>query len=434
MLSAINMYPIVIALNLIEAALLFFIFRKKNDNSAHLWICASIIFCLALAVLLLFDDKSPFIRYFLGNILASYSTILFIYSLLKIFSIDIKWKILDAALCTLGALVIYLLFELDLSTFVGCAAGVSYGLLNTYGYFRLRTANKEKNLSFTLISYIFLALAVVWFVRIPLSLKYEFKFAVDTGLANFILLFLTFTLFITRQVGYLTLRLSLYFNQKIDAATDLSEALQNQMLKSLNALSHARDNETGNHIIRTQWYVKEIALKLMADGHYTDQLNKKVIDAMFMVAPLHDIGKVGIPDAILLKPDSLNPEEWSIMKTHALIGETILQAAIEGDKKHAQLLQVAIEIAGGHHEKWNGMGYPRGISGQQIPLSARIMSVADMYDALVSARVYKTKWSHEQAIEEIKRNSGESFDPLVVEALLSIQDRVKTIAAEHSDN
>lgn len=433
MFSATSMFPILIALHLIEAALLFFLFRKKNDSSAQLWIYASILYCLALGILLAFNNTSPFTRYFLGNFLALYSTVLYIYSLLQLFSVNIKWKILDAAFCVLSALVMFLLVQLDLSTFVGCAAGLSYGLINTYGYFRLKSSNKENSLGLKLISYTFLALAMIWFLRIPLSLKYDFRFAVDAGFTNYILLFLSFSILIAKEVGYLTLRLSLNFNERIAAVNEFSEAIQTQMLKSLNALSHARDNETGNHIIRTQWYVKEIALKLMADGHFTDQLNTKKIDEMFMVAPLHDIGKVGIPDAILLKPDSLNPEEWSIMKTHALIGETILQAAIEGDKKHAQLLQTAIEIAGGHHEKWNGMGYPRGISGQQIPLSARIMSVADIYDALVSARVYKTKWSHEQAIEEIKRNSGKSFDPVVVEAFLSIQERVKTIAEEYSD-
>lgn len=433
MFSAISMYPIIIAIHLIEAVLLFFIFRKKKDISAHLWICASIVFTLALGILLSFNNTSPFTRYFLGNFFALYATVLFTYSLLQLFSIDTKWKIFDAAFCILCALVIFLLVTLDLSAFVGCAAGLSYGLLNTYCFFRLNSSNKQNNLGFKLIAYTFLAAAILWFARIPLSLKYEFKFAVDTGLTNYILLFFSFLLLIAKQVGYLTLRLSLNLNEKITAANAFSESIQNQMLKILNSLSHARDNETGNHIIRTQWYVKEIALKLMADGHYTDQLNKNVIDAMFMVAPLHDIGKVGIPDAILLKPGTLNPEEWSIMKTHTLIGENILQAAVEGDKQHAPLLQTAIEITGGHHEKWNGMGYPRGLYGQQIPLSARIMAVADMYDALISARVYKTKWPHEQAIEEIKRNIGETFDPVVVEAFLSIQDRVKTIAAEHSD-
>lgn len=257
------------------------------------------------------------------------------YSLTALVGQKNQTTILDAALCTLGASVIFLLVKLDLSIFVGQAAGLIYGLLNTYIYMRLKKANNEKNLYFKLISYTFLALAVIWFLRIPLSRIFEFKFAVDSGVANYVLVFVTLILLLFRQVGYLVLRISLILTEKIDEATRFTAAVQTQMLKSLNALSLARDNETGNHIVRTQWYVKEIALKLMADGHYTTQLNDKVIDAMFLVAPLHDIGKVGIPDSVLLKPDSLDAAEWSIMKTHAMIGETILQAAIDGDRKHA---------------------------------------------------------------------------------------------------
>ena len=433
MFSAASTYPVLIASHLIVALLVTLIFRKKNDASARLWVSASLMFCLALGILLSFDETSPFIRYFLGNFFALCATILYGYSLTRLFGLSYKTTDLDLVMCGLGASVFFLLVKLELSIFVDPAAGLIYGLLNLYIFLRLKRINKDKNLYFKIISYTFLALAMIWFARIPLSRTFEFKFAVDSGLPNYLLVFTTLILLLFRQVGYLVLRIDLMLSEKIDNATDFAAAVQTQMLKSLNALSLARDHETGNHIVRTQWYVKEVALKLLADGHYAEQLNEKVIDAMFMVAPLHDIGKVGIPDSVLLKPDALDAAEWSIMKTHATIGETILQAAIEGDRKHAQLLQTAIEIAGGHHEKWNGTGYPRGLSGQQIPLAARIMSVADIYDALVSARVYKITWPHERAIEEIKRYSGEYFDPVVVEAFLSIQDRVKAIATAHAD-
>ena len=433
MFSAASVYPVLIALHLIEAILVALIFRKKNDLSARLWVCASLTYCLALGILLSFNQTSPFERYFLGNFFALYATILYGYSLTGLVGQENKTIARDVTICALGASVFFLLVKLDFSIFVGSAAGLIYGLLNAYIYLRLKSANKDKNLYFKIISYTFLALAIIWFARIPLSHIFEFRFAVDSGLPNYLLAFATLILLLFRQVGYLVLRIDLILTEKIAAATEFAGAVQTQMLKSLNALSLARDNETGNHIVRTQWYVKEIALKLLADGHYTTQLNDKVIDAMFMVAPLHDIGKVGIPDSVLLKPDVLDAAEWSIMKTHATIGETILQAAVDGDRKHAQLLQTAIEIAGGHHEKWNGTGYPRGLSGQQIPLAARIMSVADIYDALVSARVYKTKWTHDHAIDEIKRNSGEYFDPVVVEAFLSIQNKVQTIATAYAD-
>lgn len=121
------------------------------------------------------------------------------------------------------------------------------------------------------------------------------------------------------------------------------------------------------------------------------------------------------------------------MKAHTTIGENVLRSAIEGELEHTLMLQKALEIAGGHHERWNGEGYPRGLSGQQIPLSARIMAVADVYDALVSERVYKKKWPHNQAVEEIQRQSGEHFDPIVVEAFLAIQEKIKQIADHYDD-
>ncbi len=434
MFSATNIYPVLIALHIIEAVLVALIFRDKHDKSAQLWVGASLMFAVAISVLCFFNETASFERDFLGNFLTAYTIVLYVYSLFALFDIPQNTKILDAAICTVVATVFFLLVELDLTNLVAPMAGLLYGLINALAYFRLKRANRNaSNTYLQIISYTFLAVAVIWFIRIPLSQRYGLKFAVDAGMANYVLVFSTFIFLVIRQVGYLILRINLMLNAKIHHAAEFAAATQTQMLKSLNAISRARDNETGSHIVRTQWYVKEVALQLMATGHYTDQLSKEIIETMFNVAPLHDIGKVGIPDSILLKPGALDPEEWTIMKTHTTIGETILRAAIDGNAKHTQLLQMGIEIAGEHHEKWNGKGYPRGLSGQQIRLSARIMSVADMYDALVSVRVYKEKWSHAQAIEEIKRNSGESFDPVVVEAFLSIQEKIKSIATANAD-
>lgn len=211
-------------------------------------------------------------------------------------------------------------------------------------------------------------------------------------------------------------------------------AIEDGMLHSLNALSMVRDNETGNHILRTKNYVYAIATRLKSLGLYQDELNDEVIAQMVKAAPLHDIGKVGIPDNILKKEGSLTPEEWTIMKTHAALGEQVLQAAKVKDANHTDVLDVAIKIAGGHHESWDGSGYPRGLSGADIPLAARIMSLADMYDALVSERVYKKKWSHEDACAEILRLKGVRFDPAVVEAFMMEQDHFVSISNKYSDD
>ncbi|WP_216153143.1 HD-GYP domain-containing protein [Polynucleobacter sp. JS-Safj-400b-B2] len=167
---------------------------------------------------------------------------------------------------------------------------------------------------------------------------------------------------------------------KVELAYKKAEKAELRLLASLNALAKARDNETGNHIIRTQSYVKALALRLRMDGHYTESLSDEFIELLFKAAPLHDIGKIGIPDYILLKKGPLTDQEWEIMKTHALIGESVLSASEVDDSEHG-VVEKAIKIAGGHHEKWDGTGYPRGLVGEAIPLSARIMALADMYDA-----------------------------------------------------
>lgn len=212
-----------------------------------------------------------------------------------------------------------------------------------------------------------------------------------------------------------------------------AQAIESGMLRSLNALSMVRDNETGNHILRTQHYVERLARQIKSMGMHTTELSEAAIDRMTRAAPLHDIGKVGIPDDILKKNGPLNDEEWEVMKTHASLGENVLNAAKRDDTKHAKVLDVAIEIAGSHHENWDGSGYPRGLKGEEIPLSARIMALADMYDALVSERVYKSKWSHEEACAEIVRNQGKRFDPLVVQAFIREQNYFDDIAKRYGD-
>ncbi len=242
-------------------------------------------------------------------------------------------------------------------------------------------------------------------------------------------------------IGYLIERLGNKNSQiiaenlsmKLELANKHAEQSERQFLASLNALAKARDNETGNHIIRTQFYVKIIAARLRSSGLYTEILTDKFIDYLFKASPLHDIGKVGIPDSILLKNGSLTDEEWSVMKTHTLIGENILDSVDAEHGGEADLVGIAIKIAGGHHEKWDGSGYPRGLVGQDIPLEARIMSLADMYDALVSERVYKKAWTVEQATQEIISRKGSYFDPLVVDAFLAEQNTFQAIAHQYRD-
>jgi HD-GYP domain-containing protein (c-di-GMP phosphodiesterase class II) len=212
-----------------------------------------------------------------------------------------------------------------------------------------------------------------------------------------------------------------------------SRAIEDGMLNSLNALSMVRDNETGNHILRTKNYVRALAERLSSNGTYVDQLSKRNIEDIVKAAPLHDIGKVGIPDTILQKPGSLTEDEWQIMKTHAALGQDVLTAAKLKDAKHTHVLDAAIKIAGGHHENWDGSGYPKGLKGEEIPLAARLMSLADTYDALISERVYKKKWTHDEACAEILSLKGKRFDPVIVEAFMQEKDHFIQISQMYSD-
>lgn len=200
------------------------------------------------------------------------------------------------------------------------------------------------------------------------------------------------------------------------------------------SLAEARDNETGNHIRRTQHYVKSLAERLRDHPHFARELDEETIQFMFKSAPLHDIGKVGIPDAILNKPGKLTPEEWTIMKRHCEFGRDAIAQAEKDLGSDDPFLRYAKEIAYSHHERWDGKGYPQGIAGDAIPLSARLMAVADVYDALISRRVYKPPFPHDQAVGIIKEGRGTQFDPDMVDAFAAITDEFHAIARRFSDD
>lgn len=198
---------------------------------------------------------------------------------------------------------------------------------------------------------------------------------------------------------------------------------------ALASLAETRDNETGAHILRTQRYVKALALNLKEHPDFKSELTEEVIELLFKSAPLHDIGKVGIPDAILLKPGKLTEDEFEVMKGHALLGaEALLVAELQLGSN--SFLRIAREITSYHHEKWNGSGYPIGLKGEAIPLSARLMALADVYDALVCKRVYKPAFAHEKAKAIVLEGEGSHFDPRIVEAFLDCEAEFIAIARE----
>jgi putative two-component system response regulator len=225
-----------------------------------------------------------------------------------------------------------------------------------------------------------------------------------------------------------------YLAAEVARRTKQISTVQDVTIMAMASLAETRDNETGNHIRRTQHYVRALALELRKLPKFASSLDDTTVELLFKSAPLHDIGKVGIPDAILLKPGKLTPEEFEVMKTHAALGRDAIVAAEQLLDEPVSFLQYAREIAYCHQEKWDGSGYPEGLAHERIPLSARLMAVADVYDALISRRVYKPPFPHAQAVAIIREGRGKHFDPEVVDAFLAIQDACHAIAMRYADS
>jgi putative two-component system response regulator len=202
--------------------------------------------------------------------------------------------------------------------------------------------------------------------------------------------------------------------------------LQMGMIFGLAKLAEARDNDTGKHLERIRILCELIAKELHKKAEYNCHVTEDYCERIFYASPLHDIGKVGIPDRILLKPAKLTPEEFEIMKTHTLIGAKTLQEVKTRFPKN-EFIEMGIKIARSHHEKWNGQGYPDGLSGTKIPLSARIMAIVDVYDAVRSKRVYKSPVSHQETCKIIFEGSGSHFDPALIEVFSQMQNKFNDV-------
>lgn len=225
---------------------------------------------------------------------------------------------------------------------------------------------------------------------------------------------------------------NLHLEVQVRSRTEELSRTREATILCLAGLAETRDPETGQHLERTRHYVRALAEYLSAQPMHQDTLTPVMIDRLFNSAPLHDIGKVGVPDAVLLKPGRLTEEEFAEIRKHPTYGGDALKLA-ERALGFESFLSTATEIAYHHHERWDGKGYPAGLSGKDIPLAARLMSLADVYDALTSKRPYKEPWSHADARTEIIRGRGTQFDPQVVDAFLAIEDDFIRIATQFSE-
>jgi putative two-component system response regulator len=229
-------------------------------------------------------------------------------------------------------------------------------------------------------------------------------------------------------------RQNLHLEELVAQRTREVQQLQDVVIRAMASLAETRDNETGNHIRRTQHYLKRLAETLRErQPRHAVLLDDAGIELLFKSAPLHDIGKVGIPDHILLKPGPLTSEEFELMKTHTTLGRDAIARAERELGGDVPFLRLAREIAYGHQEKWDGSGYPLGLKEEQIPLSARLMALADVYDALISKRVYKPAYPHNLARDIIRKGGGSHFDPEIVAAFEAVSDEFLAIAKRFAD-
>lgn len=224
-----------------------------------------------------------------------------------------------------------------------------------------------------------------------------------------------------------------FLESEVARRTEEIGMVQDATMIALGSLAETRDNETGNHIRRTQCYIKALAERLADHPRFRRQLTAENIQLLYKSAPLHDIGKVGIPDTILRKAGKLDEREFEIMKRHTVLGRDAILAAEKRLDSPNTFLAMARELAWSHHERWDGKGYPRGLAGDDIPLPGRLMAIPDVYDALISKRVYKTAYSHEEAVAFIRAGDGKQFDPDILEAFLAISDTFRDIASGLED-
>ncbi|MBK9019099.1 MAG: response regulator [Sulfuritalea sp.] len=213
-----------------------------------------------------------------------------------------------------------------------------------------------------------------------------------------------------------------------------NELIQAVSIRALAHLAETRDPETGNHILRTQGYVRLLATRLQTHARFAATLDDAYIKMLAASAPLHDIGKVGIPDSILQKPGKLTPEEWEIMKTHSKLGSDAIEQAERDMDRPVEFLALAKEVAHWHHERWDGRGYPDGLKEDAIPLSARLMTMADVFDALISKRCYKDAMPLAEVADIISSERDRQFDPDITDAFLAGFEEFAAIAAQHSDS
>ena len=336
--------------------------------------------------------------------------------------------------------ILFMVFELFLHQI--CSVNL-FGLQSGFQYLMIplifMTAligNRGKLMKYVRNAIIFIAsVTFIWLVvyfnnKVPL---YDLPYAVNVGLLiiNVTISFIVTAVYTARifsSVDNKRSELDISVDEKIAAI----ERMQNQIIISFANIIEARDGSTGKHVKRTTDYVEALVQELKRNGDYDDILTERYMHDTMISAPLHDIGKIKVPDAILQKPGRLTKEEFETIKNHTINGKEIIEKAMS-DIEDEEFLKVAKCVALYHHECWDGSGYPYGIEGDAIPLCARIMTIADYFDALSAKRVYKASMPTSEVFENIKQQRGKKFDPIVTDAFLRIREQIDEIAKANAD-
>lgn len=451
MFSLESLYLVYAFFLLFAGIMILIVVKKTGDFPTKFFAYSCFTYSIGLGVIISRNYLPTWIGFGVGNFLPIFSLYLIrtgIQSISDKYKVKVKNLLLVTLICFGYASLFPILLSLNNTTYFPLIAGLGLGLANLLVVWKIPEECKN-NLYIKIIIFASCLLGMIWLLRGIVGLRVGFVYALDPTLLNWVLTSLLLFLNFVRLVSLIVMRLDKSFEyqktlkrlnnsllqtvKEKNEFHDYSQNLEDGMLDALKKLAKERDNETGNHIIRTQNYVRLIAERLYDLGKLEGNHAKDWIDVLYKAAPLHDIGKVGIPDAILLKPGKLDSQEWEIMKTHANIGERVLQSASRDGILNSDILKVAIEISGSHHEHWDGNGYPSGMSGKNIPQSGRIMAVADVYDALTTSRPYKKPWSHSEAVDYINSLRNSKFDPEVVDAFLFLSSEFEIINKQYAD-
>ncbi len=370
-------FTVIYILNLCDV----FIIKPEIMNTAY--VCSAFLLLLPMFLNHVFKIEKVCVKYI--NVMCA---VLFV----MLLSITLTYHVVVIYVYPIAIASLYFSKKLNIVATILTVIGVSVGQIMAFYMDTVKDVNFET-----------LYKAVVWGI-IPRAM-------VLTAIA------VIFTMLCSRTVALL---------KKLMTATEDLEHYHREMVMGFATLVENKDGSTGGHIRRTSLYVKLLADELLNRGCYKDELNREYIEMLSKAAPMHDIGKIAVPDVILQKPGKLTDEEFEAMKSHTLRGGEIIRETF-GHLEDKKYTRMAYEVARFHHEKWNGRGYPEGLKGEEIPLCARIMAIADVFDAVSEKRCYRDAMPMDKCFKIIEEGSGESFDPVLAEVFVSIRENVEWV-------